>query len=82
MSYKLSGLTICILLLVPSSYAGMDLKTKKKPVEPSALDKYIQESMSNAAPAPVEASAGSLWTPASRITDLGSDLRATHVTTW
>lgn len=79
MSYKLSGLTICIFLLVPSSYAGMDLKTKKKPVEPSALDKYIQESMSNAAPAPVEASAGSLWTPASRITDLGSDLRATHV---
>jgi flagellar L-ring protein precursor FlgH len=76
---KLSGLTICVLLLAPGSYAGMNLKMKKKPVEPSALDKYIQDSMSNAAPAPVEASAGSLWTPASRITDLGSDLRATHV---
>jgi len=52
---------------------------KKKVEEPSALDKYIQEALSHGAPEPVQASAGSLWTPASRITDLGSDLRAIQV---
>jgi flagellar L-ring protein FlgH len=54
------------------------LKTKK-PVEPSALDKYIQESLKNSTARPVEPSAGSLWTPASRLTDLGSDVRAVQV---
>jgi flagellar L-ring protein precursor FlgH len=52
---------------------------KKKVVEPSALDKYIQEALSHDVPAPVQASAGSLWTSSSRLTDLGSDLRATQV---
>ena len=52
---------------------------KNKVEEPSALDKYIQEALSHGTPAPIQASAGSLWTPASRITDLGSDLRAIQV---
>jgi flagellar L-ring protein precursor FlgH len=52
---------------------------KKKPVEPSALDKYIQEAQKNGSNAPIEASSGSLWTPASRLTDVGSDVRAFQV---
>jgi len=51
----------------------------KKPTEPSALDKYIQESLKNATLTPVEASAGSLWTSASRLTDVGADLRAVQI---
>ena len=54
-------------------------KLKGKVPEPSALDKYIQESMSQDSRPPVQASAGSLWTPTSRITNLGSDLRAVQV---
>jgi flagellar L-ring protein precursor FlgH len=73
---RLLWLALCGLLLVPGASAAAK---KKKAVEPSALDKYIADAMSNGAPEPVHASAGSLWTPASRITDLGSDLRATQV---
>jgi flagellar L-ring protein precursor FlgH len=67
---------LCTLVLTSTLQARIKLK---KPTEPSALDKYIQEAMGHAAPAPDLASAGSLWTPASRITDLGSDLRALQV---
>jgi flagellar L-ring protein precursor FlgH len=63
-------------LLVPA-VDGAD--KKKKQVEPSALDKYIQEALKNAPTAPVEASAGSLWTPASQLTDVGADVRAARV---
>jgi flagellar L-ring protein precursor FlgH len=52
---------------------------KKKTPEPSALDKYIQEATKNESAVPVQPSAGSLWTPASRFTDLGSDVRAVQV---
>ena len=69
-------LTLCALSFAPGVSAAP--KIKKAP-EPSALDKYIQEALSHEAPAPVQASPGSLWTPASRITDLGSDLRAIQV---
>ncbi len=58
----------------------MQGKTKKKKTEePSALDKYIQEASSHGSSQPVEPSPGSLWTPASRLTDLGSDVRAFQV---
>src|SRR5580704_10104694 len=69
-------LTLCVLVF---PLAGPAAPKLRKPPEPSALDKYIQESMSHEAPAPALASVGSLWTPASRITDLGSDLRAVQV---
>lgn len=55
-------------------------KKDQKPAEPSALDRYIQDAMRNA-PAtggPVSAP-GSTWTPASRLLDLGSDVRARQV---
>ena len=52
---------------------------KRKGPEPSALDKYIQEAMSNEPAAPVQPTAGSLWAPTSRLTDLNSDLRAVQM---
>jgi len=76
---KLICSVLCVLSLIPPSVAVGKTPKKAKVVEPSALDKYIQEAMSHEAPAPVQASAGSLWTPSSRITDLGSDLRAIQV---
>lgn len=50
----------------------------KKAAEPSALDKYLQEALKQSAP-PVQPSAGSLWSPASRLTDVASDVRAAQV---
>src|SRR5690349_12367739 len=52
---------------------------KAQPAESSALDQYIQESMQRQTPPAAQASQGSLWSPASRLTDLGTDLRATQV---
>jgi flagellar L-ring protein precursor FlgH len=49
-----------------------------KSPEPSALDKYLQEALKQPV-APVQPSAGSLWSPASRLTDLASDVRAAQV---
>ena len=62
-------------ILVTASY-GAD-KHKKAP-EPSALDKYLQEALKQPV-APVQPSAGSLWSPASRLTDVASDVRAAQV---
>ena len=73
---RLLRLGLCTVLLASGAHARVKLK---KAAEPSALDKYIQDAMGLAAPAPVQASAGSLWTPTSRVTDLGSDLRALQV---
>lgn len=65
-------------LLVATAEAAPKTKAQK-PVEPSALDKYIQESLRNATLTPVDPSTGSLWTAASRLTDPGADLRAVQV---
>lgn len=56
------------------------LLKKDKPPEPSALDRYIEEALRNAGTTSVPfSSPGSIWTPTSRLTDLGRDLRATDV---
>src|ERR1700742_4889888 len=39
----------------------------------------MQEALKNQPPPAMQASAGSLWTPYSRLTDVGSDLRAVQV---
>ena len=54
--------------------------SKNKPPEPTPLDRYIEEALRNAGTtnAPFS-SPGSIWTPTSRLTDLGRDLRATDV---
>jgi flagellar L-ring protein precursor FlgH len=51
---------------------------KKKAQEPSALDKYLQEALKQQS-GPVQPSAGSIWAPDSRLTELGSDVRAAQV---
>ncbi|HVP13752.1 MAG TPA: flagellar basal body L-ring protein FlgH [Phycisphaerae bacterium] len=52
--------------------------SKKKAPEVSALDRYLQEALKQA-PVPTQPSAGSLWSPASRLTDVASDVRAAQV---
>lgn len=74
--YKVLALLTAALLATAADGA----EKKKKQVEPSALDKYIQEALKNGSSnAPAEASPGSLWTPASRLTDVGADVRASQV---
>lgn len=74
----LLSLPLCLAILaLPVRSAPNPLK--KKPPEPTALDKYIQEALKNAPQTQQEATIGSLWSPGSRLTDLGSDLRAGHV---
>lgn len=70
------GLFFLLFAVFP---AAQGKEKKKKQPEPSALDKYIEEATNNAPVVPVQPSAGSLWTPASRLTDLGSDVRAVQV---
>jgi len=68
-------LTTVLTILAAVSH-GAD--KQKKAAEPSALDKYLQEALKQPV-APVQPSAGSLWSPASRLTDVGSDVRAAQV---
>jgi flagellar L-ring protein precursor FlgH len=71
----LAAMTLC------GALAASDKKAKpaKKGPEPSALDKYIQEALSHGSPSSDQPTSGSLWSPASRLTDLGADLRAVQV---
>jgi flagellar L-ring protein precursor FlgH len=66
-----------IALLLLGCLAGKEKKTK--PIEPGSLDQYIQQAMGRQTAPATQPSAGSLWSPVSRLTDLGSDLRATQV---
>jgi len=63
---------------LPCSAGIPKLIKSDKPPEPSPLDRYIQEAL-RGAPASPAASPGSIWTPASRLTDLGGDVRASQV---
>ena len=69
--------TMMIIMVATFSLPGKD--KPKTPVEPSPLDKYISEAMSHEQTLPVQPTAGSLWSAASRLTDLGGDLRAVQV---
>src|SRR5581483_7340380 len=70
---------ICLGMAV-SLTAGVSLKKKNKPPEPSPLDRYIQDALGHSSsPAALGATSGSLWSPGSRLTDLGSDIRARQV---
>jgi flagellar L-ring protein precursor FlgH len=55
-------------------------KTKKvKAPQLTPLDRYIQEAMSRPKSQALQPSPGSLWSPASRLTALASDVRASQV---
>jgi flagellar L-ring protein FlgH len=72
--------SILILCLAAFSCQGLAAAGKKaKPSDLSPLDRYIQEASSNLGVSPPPAPAGSLWSLGSRLTDLGSDLRASQV---
>lgn len=64
--------------LVAAPLHATDRKKTKKPPEPSALDRYLQDALKQPV-APVQPSAGSLWSSASRMTEMGSDVRAAQV---
>jgi flagellar L-ring protein precursor FlgH len=64
--------------LTVSLIASQAAPKPKKPPEPSALDKYLQDALRQQGP-PVQPSPGSLWSPAARLTDVGSDVRAVHI---
>jgi flagellar L-ring protein FlgH len=69
-------LLLC-LLSSASVVMAKKSKTAKEP-EPTPLDQYVNEAMGRQGNTnPV--SAGSLWAPTSRLTDLGSDIRASQV---
>lgn len=74
-----SSIERLIIIAAAAILVGSAKGTEKKKVqEPSALDRYVQEALRQAAPQQ-QSSAGSLWSPASRLTNLGSDLRASQV---
>jgi flagellar L-ring protein precursor FlgH len=68
------SLIAALVLAMPATAADK----KKKSAEPSALDRYLQEALKQPA-TPVVPSAGSLWSPASRLTEVGADVRAAQV---
>ena len=72
---KVARLGVAILLVAFPSLAA---RKPKNAAEPSALDKYLQDALKQSAP-PVQPSAGSLWSPSSRLTDVASDVRAVQV---
>ena len=74
----LSRTLIPVAVLAVFAAAGYGADKKKKSAEPSALDKYLQEALKQST-APAQPSPGSLWSPASRMTDVGSDVRAAQV---
>jgi flagellar L-ring protein FlgH len=69
-------------LVLLASCAGLSAEDNKKPKkasDPSPLDRYVEDAMRRPASPNAQSSPGSLWTPASRLTTLGSDLRASQV---
>jgi len=63
-----------LILAVPLCHAK-----RAKTVEPTALDRYIQEAMASAGPPGSTASAGSLWKAGALFGDLAGDVRAGQV---
>jgi flagellar L-ring protein precursor FlgH len=57
--------------------AGAAMSAEKEQVSP--IDAYIQEALRHGQAQSAAASPGSLWSPASRLSDLGRDLRAGQV---
>jgi flagellar L-ring protein precursor FlgH len=78
-SYNFRVLYLLLVAGCLSLTARAAAPKKPKVGEPSALDRYIHEATQHPAAPADQASAGSLWSPASRLTDLATDVRAAHV---
>jgi flagellar L-ring protein precursor FlgH len=72
------GCTFRLLVAAAVALAGTAKDKEKAPVL-SPLDRYIQESMQRTQDPAPEASAGSIWSASSRLTDLARDVRAAQV---
>ncbi len=72
LSFAVSAPAPCL-----SAAGGVKNLRKKKVAEPTALDRYIQESLRGAAPAG-DASPGAIWSPAAPLIDLTRELRASR----
>lgn len=69
----------CLILSLVTVGCLAAKEKKAKTVEPSPLDQYVTGALSRQPGTTSPVSSGSLWSPASRLTDLASDLRATQV---
>ncbi len=69
-----TSLVICALMAITSA----DAKKKPKEDGKSAIDAYIKDATQRDS-AQDASSSGSLWSPSSRLADLGRDLRASQV---
>lgn len=72
-----TSLLLISLLFSASAMMAAKKKAPKEP-EPTPLDRYVNDAVGRQGNAG-NASAGSLWAPTSRLTDLASDLRASQV---
>ena len=74
-------LLIATFSALPFAHAGLLSNTKKKQqkaLEPSLLEQYIRSATAAEDNEKPEASPGSMWSPSSRLTDLGRDIRASQ----
>jgi flagellar L-ring protein FlgH len=70
--------TMALLGACALSVAARDTKPKKQP-EPSALERYVEESDARSAAGREPVSPGSLWRPGAALENLGRDFRASQV---
>ncbi len=71
-------LSLCLIVaFAPYPSSAQTSSKKKVPVQPSALDQYVEEAHKRAAS--VTESPGSLWSPPATLGDLAADVRARSV---
>jgi flagellar L-ring protein precursor FlgH len=78
LSCRLCGLFLLCALVAAAGIFAKGLP-KKKAGTPSALDEYVRVATEGSKELGVETSPGAIWSPTSRLTDLGRDLRASQV---
>ncbi len=78
MKYKRIVITLATSTVAAAGLIPKGLPKKKSP-EPTLLDQYIRSATANSKDQPGETSPGAIWSPSSRLTDLGRDLRASQV---
>lgn len=71
--------TFAILLLLAMHASAANKKQAKKPPEPSALDKYVNDAMKSSTAPEATPQAGSIWSPNAMFANLGLDLKASRV---